>query len=58
MEHSQSPWLALQNGPLHIVPALIHFTVAGFHFPRDYRQQTGKAVHVWMRDGEYTGEES
>lgn len=47
MEHSQSPWLALQNGPLHIVPALIHFTVAGFHFPRDYRQQTGKAVCGW-----------
>lgn len=60
MEHSQSPWLALQNGPLHIVPALIHFTVAGFHFPRDYRQQTGKAVHVcgWEIERSLRGEEA
>ena len=28
-----SPWLVLENSPLHIVPVLIHFTVAGFHFP-------------------------
>ena len=42
MEPPPSPWLALQNILLHIVAWLIHFTVAGFHFPQAASSELGK----------------